>query len=151
MIIFLKPNRRVHTVFIHCSASDYKSHDKRRVVDEWHRDRGYNCIGYHYYIRKSGLIETGRDIELKPAAQYGHNSGTIAICCGGLKMFPVIQMRSLYNLCHEINSQYNCSIRFRGHCEVGPDKECPVFDYKNILHLDDNGNMGTTKNKRWRY
>jgi hypothetical protein len=45
-------------------------------------------------------------------------------------------------LCGEINQVYG-GIRFRGHREVVA-KECPVFDYRRVLSLDDRGFMTAT-------
>ena len=70
----------------------------------WHLDRKWSDVGYHYFIRKSGKLEVGRDIEKTPAAQGGNNTGTIAICLHGLDKanFKKAQFRKLVSLCIEI-------------------------------------------------
>jgi len=140
---FLKPDRTVKTVYIHCSASDRPEHDDVSVIRSWHMAKGWNDVGYHFFIKKNGQVQPGRDLEKVPAAQEGHNTGSIAICCHGLEKakFTDQQYAALYNLCHEINEAYEGSVTFHGHCEVSP-KSCPVFDYKNILQLDSHGYMG---------
>lgn len=134
---FSKPKRNVHTVFLHCSASDNPLHDNIKTIRNWHLKRGFAGIGYHYYISKDGEIHKGRDLERTPAAQKGHNTGSIAICLGGLYDFTDKQFNSLKKLCFEINGSY-AKIRFRGHREVA-NKLCPVYDYKQILNLDEKG------------
>ena len=82
---FDKPQRHVDRIFLHCSASDRLEHDDVEVIRDWHvNGNGWSDIGYHYFIKKDGTIEPGRDLERTPAAQKGNNSGTIAICLHGL-------------------------------------------------------------------
>lgn len=140
---FEKPNRDVDRVFIHCSASDNPAHDDVAVIRDWHvNDNGWSDVGYHYFIQKNGNIQLGRDIEQTPAAQSGHNTGTIAICLHGLDVvkFTDDQFSALYELCAQINDVYLTHITFHGHKEVAA-KECPVFDYRGVLLLDEAGRM----------
>jgi N-acetyl-anhydromuramyl-L-alanine amidase AmpD len=139
---FAKPSRLVDTVFLHCSASDAPEHDSVDVMTQWHKKRGFSEIGYHFFIKKDGVIQKGRNLEKDPAAQEGYNKGTIAICLHGLDVnkFTTQQFKSLIDLCHAIKDSYNKPIRFRGHKEVAA-KACPVFDYKNVLKLNNNGYM----------
>ncbi len=145
---FSKPSRFVDRVFLHCSASDHASHDNVATMKRWHTDpkphgRGWSDVGYHYFIRKDGTLENGRSINKTPAAQGGNNTGTIAICCHGLKKskFTKAQFDTLKKLCLEINQAYSGKVTFHGHKEVAA-KACPVFDYKNILKLDRFGHLG---------
>ena len=43
--------RKIDSIIIHCSATraglDFTAAD----IDRWHRERGFNGIGYHYVIR----------------------------------------------------------------------------------------------------
>lgn len=147
-INFKKPARKVKTVFLHCSASDHPGHDSVAVITRWHIQRGFSGIGYHYFISKNGNIHDGRSLERTPAAQKGHNSGSIAICLHGLKVekFTKRQYESVKALCKTIDSAYGKKmIRFRGHREVSS-KSCPVFDYQKVLGLDGQGKMGGAKN-----
>ncbi|MGY9046310.1 N-acetylmuramoyl-L-alanine amidase [Puniceibacterium antarcticum] len=140
--IFTKPNRPVSRVFIHCSASDNPEHDNAATMDRLHRERGWSGIGYHLFIRKSALVEDGRDLEKVPAAQGGNNTRTIAICLHGLAVdkFTQEQFDALRDLCDQINRAYQGNVTFHGHCEVA-NKTCPVFDYRNVLGLDMKGRM----------
>jgi hypothetical protein len=134
--VFVKPLRAVDRVFIHCSASDNPDHDDVSVIRKWHLARDFNDIGYHYFIRKDGTVQGGRSTELTPAAQQGHNKGTIAICCHGLDEanFTIPQFKSLITLCQLINKAYAGKVTFHGHREVAA-KACPVFDYATVLGL----------------
>jgi len=137
---FIKPGRRVTRVFIHCSASDNPRHDNAATMDAWHKQRGWSGIGYHFFIRKSGLVEHGRSIDKTPAAQGGNNRATIAICLHGLakSKFTKKQFDALLDLCHQIDEAYDGKVTFHGHCEVAA-KACPVIDYKKVLTLNAQG------------
>lgn len=145
---FTKPARAVSRVFLHCSASDAPEHDNVATMRQWHLARGWSDVGYNLFIRKDGTIEAGRPIELTPAAQSGHNTGTIAICLHGLEKhkFTPAQLAACHALCSEINAAYGGRVTFHGHCEVSA-KACPVFDYARLLALDPAGRMGGGENE----
>lgn len=139
---FVKPIRAVDRVFCHCSDSDYPQHDNVETIRSWHVDgNGWQDIGYHFVITSDGTIHAGRDIELIPAAQYGHNTGTIAICLTGKTKFTKKQKKALQQLCKQINEAYSGEISFHGHKEVDPGRLCPVYDYKAWLVLNEDGSM----------
>jgi hypothetical protein len=131
----------VRKVFLHCSASDNPLHDDVSVIRQWHLDKGWADVGYHYFITKGGVIQPGRPLEEVPAAQQGYNTNTLAICLHGLEAdkFTEAQFIALRQLCSAIKSQYD-HITFHGHCEVST-KACPVFNYKEVLKLDAQGRM----------
>ncbi|MCK5622388.1 MAG: N-acetylmuramoyl-L-alanine amidase [Alphaproteobacteria bacterium] len=143
MTMFKKPERHVDRVFLHCSASDDESLSGNRLVEEvcaWHRARGFSDVGYHFLIDKHGDVLPGRDIEKTPAAQKGHNTGTIAVMVHGLEDFPQPMLNACRDFCGAINEACEGRITFHGHCEVSA-KTCPVFDYTALLGLDRFGRM----------
>ena len=146
--LFIKPNRKVDRIFLHCTASDSTSYNTVASIRRDHTSppRNWNDIGYHFLITKDGKIHTGRNIEKSPAAQRGHNQRSIAICLAGLKKekFTQAQYDALKLFCIEINNAYFKDVSFHGHCEVAS-KACPVIDYKHILKLDAYGSLGLEK------
>ena len=52
-------------------------------IREWHRDRGFSDIGYHYVIRRDGTVEEGRPLSKDGAHVKGHNRDTVGICLVG--------------------------------------------------------------------
>jgi N-acetyl-anhydromuramyl-L-alanine amidase AmpD len=143
MPLFQKPSRDVDRVFLHCSASDNPAHDDVEVMRDWHvNGNGWSDVGYHFFIKKDGTVQPGRPLSRTPAAQAPYNSGTIAICCHGLKeeKFTRAQYEAVIALCKEIDQAYGHEVSFHGHCEVSP-KSCPVYPYKTVLGLDENGAM----------
>ena len=142
-MMFEKPKRRVERIFLHCSASDAGTLAGDYMVEEirrWHRARGFSDVGYHFLIDKAGEIMVGRPLENIPAAQKGHNRGTIAIMAHGLEDFPDVMLAEAKALCAEINEAYRGRVSFHGHCEVSR-KSCPVFGYRELLELDRFGRM----------
>ena len=140
---FTRPARHVDRVFLHCSASDNPDHDDIATIRSWHvNERGWSDVGYHYFIRSDGALQEGRPLERTPAAQAGHNAGTIAVCLHGLaaENFTDDQFRTLTALAREIDEAYAGRVTFHGHCEVSS-KSCPVFPYREVLGLDGAGRM----------
>ena len=141
---FQRPKRPVTRVFIHCTASSRPEHDNVETVRMWHKDRGWADIGYHFMIHSNGGISAGRDIEKTPAAQKGHNTGTIAITLHGgqygVDDFSLAQRKALVKFCDAIDDAYGSDITFHGHEEVA-NRACPVLDYRTLLNLGPKGYM----------
>jgi N-acetylmuramoyl-L-alanine amidase len=137
MINFSKPKRIIDRIVLHCSASDVSAHDDISVITAWHKERNIIPVGYHYFIKRSGDIQQGRDIELPAEANPPHNRFSIAICLHGLKTFTDEQFMSLRQLVWIILRDIHVPIQ--GHCEINPNKTCPCFDYRKVLSLDEKG------------
>ena len=78
--------RKIDKIIVHCSATR-PSHDiDAKEIDRWHKKRGWSGIGYHFFIKRGGLIEIGRPIEKQGAHTSGLNKNSIGICyAGGVK------------------------------------------------------------------
>ena len=72
--------RKIDEIIIHCSDSPEGRNDKAEDIRRWHKQRGFNDIGYHYVIDLDGTIEQGRPIEQAGAHCTGHNRNSIGIC-----------------------------------------------------------------------
>lgn len=122
--------RTITRIILHCSASDIPMQDAA-MIDRWHKARGFNKIGYHYFIRHSGQVEKGRNLEEVGAHCEGYNKDSIGICLAGLKLFTPQQFESLKKVLKELKLLYpNATIH--GHREFNHDKTCPVFDYSEF-------------------
>lgn len=106
-----------------------------KQIDQWHRNLGWQGIGYHYVVRRDGTIETGR-----PEAKVGahcreHNNHSIGVCYeGGLdaKGNPAdtrtaAQKLSLLKLLSELKQRYPNAL-IVGHNVFNRYKACPCFD-----------------------
>ena len=129
--------RQIDKIIIHCSASDFGDVD---VIDRWHRERGFNDIGYHYVILNNhpkntrvsaptdGMLQFGRSVRDVGAHCHGQNSNSIGICLIGEETFSEAQMRTLGHLVESLMVQYGISPDMVfGHYEYS-DKSCPNFD-----------------------
>lgn len=129
---------KIDYIVIHCSATN-PLHDIGVVeIDSWHRKRGFKKVGYHYVIRRSGAIDTGRK-ETEPGAHVqGYNSRSIGICVvGGVNSanepeanYTPAQYDSLSRLVEQLTSRYP-DAEVLGHRDFpGVNKACPCFDVR---------------------
>lgn len=129
--------RKINKIIIHCTATPEGRVTTVKDVDAWHRQRGFNGIGYHYLIGLNGETWKGRNIEIAGAHTEGHNANSIGICyVGGLATDGKTakdtrtpeQKTALKNLIVELKQQYpNATIH--GHREFA-NKACPCYDAK---------------------
>lgn len=76
--------RRIDHIVIHCSATPPSQDIGADTIRQWHVDgNGWSDIGYHYVIRRSGVLETGRPMAKAGAHVRGHNEHSIGICVVG--------------------------------------------------------------------
>lgn len=72
--------RDINEIIVHCSATpegkDYTVND----ITKWHKERGFNTIGYHYVIYRDGTIHAGRNLNLAGAHCTNHNARSIGVC-----------------------------------------------------------------------
>ena len=136
-------------LIVHCSDSGWGD---ASVIDAWHRDRGFDRLGYHRVIlngfrtyadmksgvRKDvGLVELGRlDMEVG-AHCVGYNSRSLGICLVGSGVYPVQQIDALRQLVNELRSQYDIPVHnVIGHHEsqsgAQEGKTCPSLDRSMI-------------------
>lgn len=59
------------------------SHHTAKMVDAWHTSKGWNGIGYNWFIEKNGEPAVGRDEKIDGAHTIGYNSQSIGICLAG--------------------------------------------------------------------
>lgn len=82
---YAPPKRKVSELIWHCSATPEGRDITVETIDQWHRDRGWSGIGYHFVVYLDGTIRAGRDLEKTGAHVAGRNTGTIgAVYVGGV-------------------------------------------------------------------
>ena len=145
--------RNIDSIIVHCSATKAGQDFTATDIDRWHRERGFNGIGYHYVVRLDGKLEKGRDVSLAGAHCKGWNKRSIGICyIGGLDengrpadTRTNAQKRVLYQIIIDLQREYNI-LQVLGHRDTSPDlngdgviepyeyvKVCPCFDVKEFL------------------
>lgn len=82
------------------------SHDvSAKEIDRWHKERGWDGIGYHFIIRKDGSIEKGRSLNKKGAHAKGRNH-YVGIALTGRDEFTNEQKKSLQNLINDLGIKH---------------------------------------------
>ena len=147
--------RKINEIVIHCSATKDNQNISIETIRNWHLDRGFRDVGYHFYIRRDGTIENGRLISKKGAHVAYHNSDTIGICYeGGLdkngkakdtrtrqQKYAIVDCIEKNILQVLVKLQSIDHIKIKGHRDYSDDKnqngkidywermkECPCFD-----------------------
>lgn len=90
------------------------------VIHQWHKANGWAGIGYHYVVRKNGLIERGRPEWAIGAHASGSNSNSLGICFEGAYMketMPNQQKEAGKNLVAYLKRKYGIS-KIQRHCDV---------------------------------
>ena len=137
--------RQIREAIVHCSASTFGS---AAVIDEWHKERGWSGIGYHFVIcngsltkgeydpELDGLVQYGRGIERAGAHAKGHNSHSIGICLIGVRSFTGKQLLALKQLLLQLMERY-CLTPDDIHChyEYNHSKTCPNLDVDLVQDL----------------
>jgi hypothetical protein len=151
----------VKWIILHCSASHYGDAD---TFDAWHKDRGWNGIGYHWvicncypkyenYINKQpditydGVVQKGRSEQFRGAHVSDHNwesVGIVLVGAGG--EFSSRQLLAAVRLCRDISLRFPRIQDIKGHNEFTNLKTCPEIDMaffrKWILPLGVNSDEG---------
>lgn len=128
--------RKIDKIILHCSATKEWQNFTTQDIDQWHKQRGFAKIGYHYVIYLDGSVHKGRSEELIGAHCLGHNATSIGICyIGGLDSAGKpkdtrthAQKVALEKLVADLKVKYP-KAKIHGHNEFAA-KACPCFDVK---------------------
>lgn len=145
----------INHITVHCSATQATKDIGAAEIKVMHLQRGFRTIGYHYVIRRNGVVETGRPETEVGAHVEGHNTGNLGICLiGGINAagkgennFTAEQFASLRKLLGELQAKHGVpDEKVQGHRDWFGDyngdgkidsrdwlKECPCFDVKKWL------------------
>ena len=127
--------RTIKELIVHCSATPEGKDYSVDTIRQWHLQRGFSDIGYHYVIYRDGSIHTGRDESIIGAHCTGHNANSIGICyiggCASDGKTPkdtrtAQQKQSLVKLLKELKTKYP-QASIHGHRDFSS-KACPSFD-----------------------
>lgn len=132
-----KCTRNIKEIIIHCSATPEGRDYSVTTIRQWHKQRGFSDIGYHYVVYRDGSLHTGRNINVAGAHCTNHNSISIGICyIGGLASDGKTpkdtrtdaQKATLLALLKELKATYP-QATIHGHNEFA-NKACPCFNAK---------------------
>ncbi len=141
-------SRDIDKIIIHCSDSLFGNVE---LIDEWHKQRGFDEIGYHFVILNAyptadsfnlkqpqfwadGTVQDGRSIDKIGAHAKGFNKYSIGICLIGKKQFTMSQFEALSNLIRKLLLQYR-DAKVVGHGELHKGRSCPNIDMDWIREL----------------
>ena len=133
--------RTIKELIVHCSATPEGKDYSVDTIRQWHLQRGFSDIGYHYVIYRDGSINKGRDVNISGAHCTNHNSKSIGICyVGGLDSSGKkpkdtrtnAQKKSLVKLVKQLMSMYNLGAsNIHCHNEYA-NKACPSFSINDF-------------------
>lgn len=127
--------RNIKELIVHCSATPEGKDFTVSQIREWHLQRGFSDIGYHYVVYRDGSIHIGRDESIIGAHCTGHNTNSIGVCyIGGVATDgktpkdtrTAEQKQSLVKLLKELKTKYP-QASIHGHRDFSS-KACPSFD-----------------------
>jgi len=115
-------------IVIHTAAFIGRDCD-RDMIDQWHKDRNWSGIGYHFVIlndkhsqKVDGTIENGRPTNKMGAHALGLNDRSLGICCighGDKNDFTPAQYESLYGLIRRLMTEFLIPVnKVIGHREL---------------------------------
>lgn len=134
-------DREINLIVLHCSATPAKMDIGVDEITDWHvNGNKWSDIGYHFVIKRNGLIEEGRPLEKAGAHAKGFNTRSIGICIvGGTDdngkpedNKTLEQEKSLAELIFELQLLFP-GVKVIGHNEVSS-KDCPSFDVQEWLN-----------------
>ena len=138
----IKSKRNIKEIIVHCTATPEGRPVTIKEITNWHKQRGFSTIGYHYVVMLDGSVQNGRDVNVAGAHCTNHNSISIGVCYVGgcdksMKAKDTrtdAQKRALLDLLKRLRIMYPAA-KIYGHRDFA-NKACPSFDarneYKNI-------------------
>lgn len=136
-----KARLRTDFIVVHCSASAPSVNADAAMIDRWHRQQGWQCIGYHFVIKRDGAVEEGREVEKIGAHVADYNAISVGICLSGgvddaqkpQNNFTPEQFTALAKLLKELSIKYPSAV-IQGHRDFPKvAKACPSFDVRAWL------------------
>lgn len=120
-------------VIVHCSdtpdfSTDNPQFDSVGVkeINQWHLDRGWKGIGYHYVIRRTGVVETAREEGVIGAHCKEANKDSLGVCLVGRGKFTPEQKESLLRLFIDLGERHRIGLKdWYCHYQFNKKKTCP--------------------------
>lgn len=110
-----------HAAATNCTVED---------VDRWHKNNGWTCIGYHFFVNKKGQVYRGRKENTVGAHAGNNNTDSIGICAEGNfenETMGAAQKEALKELVAYLKNKYGIS-KVQKHKDVNA-TACPGKNY----------------------
>lgn len=121
----------IELLVVHCSDTPNEREVTTEEIHRWHLENGWDGIGYHAVIRRSGLVERGRPEYWTGSHVGGKNSISLGVCLIGKDEFTDEQFNSLHNLLDEWGVKYP-EAEVVSHYELDSRKTCPNYDAASV-------------------
>lgn len=139
MIPILK-KEDVKYIVVHCSDTRPGQPCDAAIINQWHVERGFQMIGYHYVVMPDGSWQNGRP----PYVRGSHvgkpkdfNPVSIGVCyVGGRDQNGICadtrteKQKDTLRLLMKILKKMFPSAKIVGHRDLNHGKACPCFDAK---------------------
>lgn len=135
--------RQIDEIILHCTATPADMLVPRWMLDRWHKQYGWSCVGYHFVVNQDGSMYEGRSLEYEGAHCKGHNAHSIGIAyvggldpetCAPSDTRTTAQKYALRELIKKLLLEYPIR-KISGHYQYAA-KACPCFnvdEYQNLL------------------
>lgn len=128
---------KIKFLIVHCSDTPDKHDVDASFIHHMHLKFGWNGIGYHKVILRSGKIEDGRPEYWIGAHVKGLNKLSLGVCLIGSKNFTSKQFDSLKLILKKWKKKYP-QAEILGHRDsTSTHKTCPNFDVKTWVKNND--------------
>ncbi len=125
---------KIKMLVVHCSDTENNQDLSAIDIHKMHLGFGWDGIGYHKIIRRSGEIENGRPEYWMGAHVKGINEISLGVCLIGKDQFTKRQFASLEKILIKWKTIY-LNAQVVGHKDTGNTKKsCPNFDVVTWWH-----------------
>ena len=120
--------KKISLLVVHCSDTENSPNLSAIDIHKMHLEFGWDGIGYHKIINRSGKIENGRPDYWVGAHVKGKNDISLGVCLIGRDRFTKKQFVSLERILKKWKTSYPTA-KIVGHRDTGDtQKTCPNFD-----------------------
>ncbi|MCP3673963.1 MAG: hypothetical protein GY829_05780 [Gammaproteobacteria bacterium] len=138
---------KIKFIVVHCSDTSPAMNVTTNDLRQWHVvERGWNDIGYHWFIKRDGTVYDCRPESVTGAHCPVINDCSIGICLEGGQFgsndYTDVQLAGLSGLVYELKGRYN-NAAVTGHNHFTSSKTCPNFNVVDWWEkvLTDNGGV----------
>ena len=121
-------SENIKLLVVHCSDTENSKNLSAMDIHKMHLSFGWEGVGYHKIIKRSGKIENGRPEYWVGAHVKGKNDISLGVCLIGRDHFTKKQFISLEKVLKSWKFLYP-NAEIVGHKDTGNTKKtCPNFD-----------------------
>lgn len=105
--MFIKQRIRTDHIVILATNTSPKEDIGVKELDRMHRTKGCIMVGYHYIIKRDGMVETGRELDRMGHHARRYNKDSVYVCLVGMDgNFTPAQMTALVEIETELTELY---------------------------------------------